>query len=325
MDSTANKKQEVAMGRPKDDMTKLVESSQKKIVELLWKVYAYHKARPTHVNGWLKDINECLYKLRIYNVPKGLVHTNNVDRYYLMEMLVNAPFGTESDLITKSGYWRRYGYPMVKIEESDVNKLQLLATRYVDLILYKFGKLEIHPAELHNQQGVLEKSESPMVRSVIEKDKSPFLESEICALNRVNEQLRALSVEMKDEALRQMQLLEVRVADSADPVDDYCIVVEVQYVLSEDDAEYREDGDNILTSREYVFDRRNAKLWENDFGHEEIGKDLGVKNHCRLFYDLYDFGYGHGQQRISLRDILRIGDVLVDVVVRNQMYRKLGW
>lgn len=157
----------------------------------------------------------------------------------------------------------------------------------------------------------------------IEKDRTPLSESEISALRRVNDQLRALTVEMKEEALRQVQILEGRVADSTDPVDDFCIDVEVKFILSDDDPEYREDDDNILASRSYLFGRKSAELW-GDTRWEEQGRDFGVKNHCYLFHELYDHGYGSGQHKIGMRDILRIGDAWVDVVVRNQMYRKLG-
>lgn len=97
----------------------------------------------------------------------------------------------------------------------------------------------------------------------------------------------------------------------------------MSYFLSEQDPEYSEEGDNILTERRYLFTKRWGETIDEDENYEEID-NFGIENHCYLFHDLYDHEYDPGMERISLKDMLRIGSVWVDVEVVPQMWMKIG-
>ena len=139
---------ELSMGRSREDMTALVNSLQDTIQEHIWKIYAYHKFRHQNINGWLKSLNKHIQKLRTFNSPKfgnGL----NLSREQLLDKFQIELFENYRDVEQLNYNWKDNGYPFVTLDDNDVKKLQTLATRYVDLILSKSGKFEVHPSELH--------------------------------------------------------------------------------------------------------------------------------------------------------------------------------
>lgn len=56
--------------------------------------------------------------------------------------------------------------------------------------------------------------------------------------------------------------------------------------------------------------------------HEEVDSSL-LEGPCYLFHDLYCNSFRSGSQRLSMRDILRIGDVWIDIGIQAQMFRSL--
>lgn len=139
---------ELSMGRPREDMTALVKALQETLQEHLWKVYAYHLVRPQNVNGWLKSLNKHLSKLRAFNVSKKGLGIN-MDRDQLLDKVLTELF-EDRDIELLNYSWKEHGYPFVPLYNKDTEKLQTLATRYVDLILAKTGTLIVHPSELHD-------------------------------------------------------------------------------------------------------------------------------------------------------------------------------
>ncbi len=148
IEKDTEKRLELAMGRPREDMTILVKNLQDTVQEHIWKIYAYHKIKPQDVNGWLKSLNKHIGKLRTYNVQVGSSTKTNMTRGQLLEKFLTHLF-EERDIEQLNYNWKGHGYPFVTLDDGDTKRLQTLATRYVDLILSKSGNFEVHPSELH--------------------------------------------------------------------------------------------------------------------------------------------------------------------------------
>jgi hypothetical protein len=50
---------------------------------------------------------------------------------------------------------------------------------------------------------------------------------------------------------------------------------------------------------------------------------INTEPHCWLFHDLNDHDYGFNKSRVPLQDCLRLGEVWVDVVIRQQYWLNL--
>ena len=162
-------------------------------------------------------------------------------------------------------------------------------------------------------------------KHVVVKDDRPLLPEEISRLSLFNQWMRELQKEITREGQRQVGILSVRVADPLDPFDDFEIEAKVNFSLRPEDPEYRDDDDNFLTSRRYYIpkDLNETTIFDlnEDWGVGEM--HFGVENHSYIFHDLCDHGYGSGQQQLSPRDILRIGESWIDIEIKAQMFRKL--
>jgi len=148
IEKATQKRLELAMGHPREDMTALVNNLQDRIQEHIWKIYAYHKIKPQPMRQWMISLNKHLDKLRRYNLQVGSKSKVNMTREQLLEKLLVHIFEPR-DIEQLNYEWKGHGYPFVTLDESDTRKLQTLATRYVDLILSKSGAFEVHPSELH--------------------------------------------------------------------------------------------------------------------------------------------------------------------------------
>lgn len=161
---------------------------------------------------------------------------------------------------------------------------------------------------------------------VVVKDDRPLTLEEVSGLRLFNQRMYGLQKEITQEGQRHVKILAERIADPLDPLDDFEIEAKVFFSLREDDPEYRNDDDNFLTTRYY-----HIRKWPDedttmfdlsiDWGVGE--RHFGVENHSYIFHDLYDHAYGPGQQQLSPRDILRIGEAWIDIVITAQMFRKV--
>ena len=139
--------QELAMGRPLQDMVDRVKGCKDSVQEHLWKLFAYHKVRPNDVNGWIRSVNKYIPKLVIYNVQKNNPKRRNLDREQLLDQFVIELFedGDIDMLITS---WQSSGYPYVEMSERDRNRLRELATKFVDTIVNEQRQMVISPKDL---------------------------------------------------------------------------------------------------------------------------------------------------------------------------------
>lgn len=162
-------------------------------------------------------------------------------------------------------------------------------------------------------------------KHVFEKDDRPLDPDEISKLRLFNESMYELQREIILEGRRHVEVLSKRVADPLDSLDDFEIEARVTFALRNSHPEYRDEDDNILTSRRYHIPKDIAEMprfyWNEDWG---VGEGhLGLENHSYILHDLCDHDYGPGRQELSPRDILRIGEVRVDIEIAAQMFRKL--
>lgn len=148
-----------------------------------------------------------------------------------------------------------------------------------------------------------------------------FTDSEIELLMTLNLHLRSIESLIRKTAHEYSPDLIGKIKDPNDPMGDFEIGVEIDFVLRDDDPEASEDSDNILTTRN-VF---SASSFDDDTDADDYREScdsqteqLAAEPHCYLFHDLYDHSYGLEQPRVPLRDCLRIGKVWVDVVTRQQ-------
>lgn len=153
---------------------------------------------------------------------------------------------------------------------------------------------------------------------LIEKSRStPLSDSEVNHVLRLNRQLTDLTRFLISAADDVTPRLEAKLADPNDPMQDYEIDARIDYVLREDDPEYAQDDDNILTTRtepiQLLFEHNGT-----DWGYKPMQAGLTAEPHCWLFHDLYDMSYGRESPKVSLRDFLRIGTILVDVTILQQ-------
>ncbi|MDO8177677.1 MAG: hypothetical protein Q7T62_05470 [Undibacterium sp.] len=140
---------------------------------------------------------------------------------------------------------------------------------------------------------------------------------QIILLDNFNKRLIKIGQFLSNETLEIDRQLTLRVADVNDSMMDFEIDVELKYILHEDDPAYVADDDNILTAREFV---GVFNLMETfDDWSDAIG-NFGMKNHCWLFHDLYHHEYGEGQVALPFEDILRIGEIWVEIKPRHQYF-----
>ena len=148
-------------------------------------------------------------------------------------------------------------------------------------------------------------------------------EAEVARLMTLNRRLAELEQHLRDQALVLEPTLRAKLADPTSRMYDYEIDAEIAYVLRDDDQEAVEDNDNILTHRdEMLKDIAKTRILVDGIDHRESVRpdmaQLGGEPHCWLFHDLYDHSYGFSMPSVPLRDCLRIGTILVDVVIRQQ-------
>jgi hypothetical protein len=143
---------------------------------------------------------------------------------------------------------------------------------------------------------------------------------QIIWLDNFNERLKLIGQFLAKETAAIDRQLKLRVTDANDPMMDFELSVELSYYLHDDDSACREDDDNILTMCEFdgVFDlMRTSNDWS------DVPGNFGMKNHCWLFHDLYDHEYGEGRVALPIDDILRIGEIWVEIKPRYQYSYKL--
>lgn len=125
------------MGRVRSEAVDKFEALRPRIVEHLWKLYAYHAYRSQDVNSWLVSLNKYLIELRRYNIQKGATKKINLDKSYFEDKLIKEDFESIEDLETLDQEYNLIGFPKVFVSDEDVTTLQKLANAYISHIFNK--------------------------------------------------------------------------------------------------------------------------------------------------------------------------------------------
>jgi hypothetical protein len=148
---------------------------------------------------------------------------------------------------------------------------------------------------------------------------APLAEDEVSQLVALNRQLMDVTQHIRSVADDVRPRLQAKLADPDDPMVDFEIDARIDYVLREDDPDYAEEDDNYLSTRTESVKELPVLDWECPPG-SDVPLGLKAEPHGWLFHDLYSVGYGRESPRLSFKDCLRIGTILIDVQV-SQQYR----
>jgi hypothetical protein len=144
-------------------------------------------------------------------------------------------------------------------------------------------------------------------------------------LVNLNNRLYEIEKQLKKETLEIISTMNKRLNDTADWINDYEIECTVDFYLREDDPAYSDEEENILAEfEEGIGLLRYTKCsllamnesW-NDRSIPDMDNPEKLEHHCWFYHQLYD----HAE--ISWDDMLRIGDIWVDINVILQHHLKL--
>lgn len=154
---------------------------------------------------------------------------------------------------------------------------------------------------------------------------STLTTEEIAQLLQLNRALRTLQDFLSTLTDTVCSGLDKKIADPNDQMADYECDIELNYTLRTNDPEWSDDSDNFVTKRRLLaLGQRNEEFAIDDWRVFVPGlQHINSEPHCWLFHDLHDHAYGLDQPSVSLRDCLRLGEVWVDVIIRQQYWFNL--
>jgi len=145
-------------------------------------------------------------------------------------------------------------------------------------------------------------------------------------LVNLNSRLSEIEKQLKKETLDIITMMNKRLEDEADWINDYEIECTVEFYLNENDPAYSDDEDNILAEfTEGISLLRYAdhsllasdENW-NDLSLPDLDNPEQREHHGWFYHQLYD------HTKITWEDMLRIGDIWVDINITLQHHLKLS-
>ena len=143
----------------------------------------------------------------------------------------------------------------------------------------------------------------------------------ISRLKHINLQLDALQTQIHELAKAYRIQISQAASNFGLPVDDIHIEAELDFCLSPSDPQYDptfEQSDNRVASRKLHCPESTDLL---NFGIDEPGSVIGPQGW--LFHDLTEHGYGEDQQQVTPAELLHVGEVRVDVMIRHAVHFNL--
>jgi len=138
-------------------------------------------------------------------------------------------------------------------------------------------------------------------------------------LRKFNDKLLLLQKKLLNEMICLDKLLSKRVKNKNDLLDDYEIELKLTFVLNENDKNYNENEDNIITGiyecEKNISKRNKQKNYIYNRNHNEFmfwNHPMKGDYHCWWFHCLYDHNH------LSFEDILKIGTIWSDIEVQYQ-------
>jgi hypothetical protein len=150
-----------------------------------------------------------------------------------------------------------------------------------------------------------------------ESEKATLDDEAIARLKKINVQLDALQMRIHEIAKAYRRQISQAAADLGLPMDAIGIEAELDFCLSPADPRYDptfEHSDNLVASRTLHCPESPDLL---DFGIDEPGSVIGPQGW--LFHDLTEHAYGVNQPQVTPVELLQVGDVRVDVVIRQSI------
>ena len=197
--------------------------------------------------------------------------------------------------------WRRKLHRMVKHVRNELNNLPhecdslgAAATACLTSLQELYAKLECFP---------------------IAASDGSLTGTEISQLLRLNRQLVEVTAHLKTVAADVTLPLRAKLADCNDPMSDFEIDVEIDYLLHNDDPQYALGTDRVFATRTEILNsgqQPDVTYWCD----LEISGAALPEPCCWLFHDLCDLNFGRESNR--LRDCLRVGAMLVEVQCSQQ-------
>lgn len=154
---------------------------------------------------------------------------------------------------------------------------------------------------------------------------SDMSEEDVAKLLQLNRHLRQLQNFLHTLGHSISSDLDNKVSDPEDKMADYECEVALNYTLRSSDPEWNDESDNFVTKRRlFSLKRPREELEDEDWRVFVPGlQHINAEPHCWLFHDLHDHAYGIDQPSVSLPDCLRLGEVWVDVIIRQQYWFNL--
>jgi hypothetical protein len=147
-------------------------------------------------------------------------------------------------------------------------------------------------------------------------------EDSIARLKHINGQLDTLQSQIHELAKAYRILIGQTVSNMGLPVDDIHTDAELDFYLSPADLRYDptfEQSDNLVCSRTLHSPESPHLL---NFGIDEASSLIGPQGW--LFHDLTEHDYGQSQPKITPADLLRVGEVNAELVIRHSIRVKLA-
>jgi hypothetical protein len=139
-------------------------------------------------------------------------------------------------------------------------------------------------------------------------------------LLKVNDRLQKLQTKLINEAVKIDKYLIDRIKDPDDSLYDYEIELEINCYLKEDDPDYLENEDNIISklseSLKGISQSKEKNDWRWNANHNEFlhwaHHPMNQEDHCWLYHCLYDHSH------LSWKNILKVGILWSDIIVQYQ-------
>lgn len=148
-------------------------------------------------------------------------------------------------------------------------------------------------------------------------------EMELAQLHDMNTQLVEITKGMETSARDIALQLEARLKDGSDRLSDYEIDAEFSFHLREDEPGFSDESENTLALRYlsiHASTDDNIK-WKFTGCDWQEGYEFDPFPHGLLFHELrYRSSLRGESPPLGLRDILKVGDVWIDLAVRHQFY-----
>jgi hypothetical protein len=152
-------------------------------------------------------------------------------------------------------------------------------------------------------------------------NKKDTKKSKYFKLKLFNSRIYKIQNKVINECINLDEMLQKRVSNKDDLLNDYEIEIEVSFVLKKNHKKYKKNSDNIITAiYEYVKGISKKDIYENwRFGRSNHNESTFRESapmfgdyHCWWFHCLYDHNH------LSFKKILQISKIYTDVKVTYQ-------